>query len=116
MVVKAMKAAGRAQMTKIRKDVLDGKKRMQLTFAAKTPAMKACATCEMKEPAPMEAFDAMFAKLTKGAPTKRELMLRSACEEQIDEMNKLRARILQLEGLVSRYDIVLRRYEISLLD
>ena len=87
-----MNAAGHAQKTKIRKD----------PFAAKTPAMKACATCEMKEPAPMEAFDAMFAKLTKGAPTKRELMLRSACEEQIDEMNKLL--ILQFQRMVRRYE------------
>ena len=97
-VVKPMKAAGHAQKTKIRKDVLDGKKRMQLP-----PAMKARAAIV---PRPW----------TEGAPTQRELILRSACEEQIDEMNKLRARILQLEGLVSRYDIVLRRYEISLLD
>ena len=98
-VVKPMKAAGHAQKTKIRKDVLDGKKRrMQLP-----PAMKARAAIV---PRPW----------TEGAPTQRELILRSACEEQIDEMNKLRARILQLEGLVSRYDIVLRRYGISLLD
>ena len=47
MVVKPMKAAGRAQMTKIRKDASDGKKRQVST--------KLWATCDMKEPAPMES-------------------------------------------------------------
>ena len=87
------------QMAKIRKDASDGKKRQVST--------KLWATCDMKEPAPMEAIAATFAKLTKGAPTKRELMLRFAYEDEIKVRELL---ILQLQRMVRRYERLVQCY------
>ena len=78
-VVKPMKAAGHAKaVVKPMKekmwlmDVLDGKKRM--TFAAKTPAMKACTA--MKTPA-MKARAAIVPRpWTEGAPTRIDTAIR----------------------------------------
>ena len=117
-VVKPMKAAGHAQMTKIRKAASDGKKRqvsmkasvaMKAPAAMKTPAMKkpVMQTPVMKAPAPMEAIAATFDKLTEGAATKREFMLRSAYEDEVEVRELL---ILQLQKMVRRYESLVRCY------
>ena len=107
VLLPSMKAPGRGRW---KKDASDGKKRqvsMKASVAMKAPA--ANATCEMKEPAPMEAIAATFDKLT-GAATKRELMLRSAYEDEIKVRELL---ILQLQGMVRRYESLVQCYQIS---
>ena len=54
-----------------------------------------------------EAIAATFAKLTKGAPTKRELMLRFAYEDEIKVRELL---ILQLQRMVRRYERLVQCY------
>ena len=92
-----MKAAGRGWW---KKDASDGKKRQV--------SMKA--SVAMKAPAPMEAIAATFDKLTEGAATKRELMLRSAYEEELLVRELL---MVQLQDMVRRYESLVRCYQIS---
>ena len=97
VLLPSMKAPGRGRW---KKDASDGKKRQV--------SMKA--SVAMKAPAPMEAIAATFDKLTEGAATKRELMLRSAYKDEIKVRELF---ILQLQGMVRRYESLVRCYQIS---